>query len=236
MWQKCVVDPLKFNMQKEHYVGDVRHLVWIDDTDWPESLVYDKIRSSLETMLPRIETALKPDDSVYSELRKERPDFGIGVGNYSGVTNLMLDKVSKHWLVLTSERNSYEQTAELSTKSLSDALTFFLIRCGLWPEGQKFLASCRTLEQADQGQYFDGFEGLNATISRLGCEVALSDGVLTCGVYRLFSEQNNFCISNKQTGHMCWIEEFSLASKCMLICCFDKQALAADKDSLFELR
>ncbi|MEP0518950.1 MAG: hypothetical protein ABJO09_04075 [Hyphomicrobiales bacterium] len=236
MWQKSVVDPLKFNMQKEHYVGDVRHLIWIDDTDWPESLDYDKIRATLEAMLPRIETALKPGDSVYSELRKERPEFGIGVGDYTGVTELILDKVSKHWLVLTSERNSYQQTAELSTKSLSDALTFFLIRCGLWPEGLEFLASCSTPEQTDQGKYFDRFESLNATISNLGCEVTLSDGALTSGMYRLFSVQNNFCISNERTARMCWIEEFSLASKCMLICCFDKQILAADEHSLFATR
>lgn len=236
MWQKRVVDPLKFNMQKEHYVGDVRHLIWIDDTDWPESLDYDTIRPGLEAILPSIEAALKPGDSIFTEFRKERPDFGIGIGSYTGVTELILDKVSKYWLVLTSERSSYQQEAELSTKSLSDALTFFLISCDLWPEGQEFLASCRAPEQADQGQYFDGFEGLSATMSRLGCEVALSDRALTCGTYRLFSVQNNFCISNEQTGQVCWIEEFSLASKCMLICCFDKQILAPDEQSLFEHR
>lgn len=231
--QKRVLGPLKFHMQKEHYVGDVRHLIWIDDTDWPESLDYEKVKRSLEATLPHIETELKPGDSLFTELRKERPDFGIGVGNYSGVIQFILDKVSESWLVLNSERSSYQQTAELSTKSLSDALTFFLISGGLWPEGHEFLVSCRIPEHPEHGRYFNGFEALSATMSSLGGKVALSDGALTCGSYRMFSVQNNFCISNEQTGQVCWVEEFVLASKCMLLLCFDKQFFEADENSLF---
>lgn len=234
MLPKQVAHSLHYNMQKEHYVGDVRHLIWTNTQVWPKVLDHAKTLSDLEVFAARIEKVLQPPDEMYLELGTVNAPFGIGVGGYTGVHWIALDKVSGHWLLLNSERSSYDETAELATKSLSDASTFFMMNTGLWPESSEFLKQCYSHPDPVHGKFCDGFDGLHAQISNLGGDAAISEGALAFNRLKLFPSQGHFCATDEQSGMTCWFKNFTLASKCFLLMGFNKHLFAADQHSQFQ--
>lgn len=234
MWKQQVAEPLKYHMQKEHYVGDVRHLIWTHDESWPEDLDFDETKSKLEALVSLVEQASPPHDEITSILRRDYALFGVGVGDYTGMRWIALDRFSGYWMLLNSERSSYDETAELATVSFSDARTFFMMNAGLWSESSEFLRQFYNLNDPAHGRFSDSFEGLNTAISSMGGDTTQFTGTLTFGRLKLFSSQGSFCVKDEQSSNACWFKHFDLASKCFLIASFKKHLFEADQHSLFQ--